>query len=202
MSYNLPIQVKPSGLSTEGPHIARCYSLVQLGTIYVLDKWQSQVRISWELPFDKRVFGRGKNPAPKTISKDYAANLYGSSWLKKHIISWMGQSVMGKLDQANTEGFDPFIVVGEPCILHVIHKRSSRGAWYEDIENITPLDRECPDQYNPTKVLTFENFDMRIFQGLPDFVQKKIMGSKEWEQLNSTRYSDEKPTGPVKDMPF
>jgi hypothetical protein len=183
---NMPINSKPIGLSAEGLHVARCYALVQLGTIYIPDKWQSRVRISWELPNDQRVFVKGHKPAPKTVSKEYASNLYGNSWLKKHLISWFGQEVMNRLDETNNEGFDPFIVVGQPCLLSIVHLRSGKGAWYEDIDGVFPLRHGdvCPAQYNPTKVLTMENFSFEIFNSLPEFVQKKIMGSKEWKLVN------------------
>lgn len=181
---NLPIQSKPAGLVAEGLHLARCYALIQLGTIFIVDKWQAQVRLQFELPYDVRVFRKGAKPAPKTVSKEYAANLYNKSWLKRHLISWLGEEVMLRLDEANNDGFDPFIVVGQPCQLDMRHKQSQKGAWYEDIEMIYPAGpaHVIPEQYNPTQILTFDNFDKNVFANLPEFVQKKIVGSKEYEQ--------------------
>lgn len=171
---------KQPGFSEEGWHAARCFSLVQLGTIFIVNKFQSQVRLTWEMPFDKRQYN-GQTPAPKQISREYASSFYGKSWLKQHLASWLGDDIVLQLDKK----FDPYLILGQPCQIKIEHKMNpNSGTWFEEITNILPLaDKEMPPQFNETRLLTFDNFDRELFNKLPDFVAQKIMSSKEYQYI-------------------
>lgn len=172
----------PPGFSAEGYHTARCVSLVELGTIFVYDKWQGQLRLTWEMPRDLRDYKKGFAPSPKQISKEYASSFYGRSWLKRHLTSWLGEQTVHDLDHK----FDPYAIVGAPCMIKIEHRRNvTTEAWYEDISDIQPMPEDkVPPAFNEYRVLTFKNFDVDIFNKLPDFVTAKIMRSKEFPLLN------------------
>jgi hypothetical protein len=43
----------------------------------------------------------------------------------------------------------------------------------------------CPEQINPTQVLSYDNFDVSLFESLPEILRKKIESSKEYKELGS-----------------
>lgn len=63
------VQVEP------GTYIARCYSMIEIGTIETeykgIKKMQHKVNITWELPTELAVFKEEKGPEPYVVSKNY-----------------------------------------------------------------------------------------------------------------------------------
>jgi hypothetical protein len=178
---------KDPSFSAEGYHVARCFSLVQLGTIFIVSKFQNQVRLTFEMPMELRDYSGGRGMAPKQISREYASSFYGSSWLKRHLTQWLGDAAVASLDKK----FDPWLILGQTCQIKIEHgKNENTGAWYEIISDIQPLPAQnCPPPFNENRLLTFENFDREIFEKLPDYVIQKIMSSKEYQLMNARNMS-------------
>ena len=42
---------------------------------------------------------------------------------------------------------------------------------------------ECPPQINPTKVLSYDNFDWKVYDALPTFMKEKISGAEEFKRM-------------------
>lgn len=170
-----------------GNYIARCYQMIQIGTVNELingeNKLMNKVRIGWELPTETRVFNEDKGEQPFVISKEYTLSLSDKANLRKMLASWRGKDFTE--DQAKS--FDITCLIGVPCMLNVIHKLSKDGTkTYQEIGSISPPPKgfECPKAVNDVLLLEYDNFDYMVFDSLPDFIKDKIRTSKEFMTMD------------------
>lgn len=174
-----------------GNHLARCYGMVQIGTvkeetgIYV-GKESHKVRISWETPHECHDFGKGLQPF--SVHKEFTLSMNEKATLRKYLESWRGKA----FTEAEAEKFDITKLLGKPCMINVIHKTSGKGSTYADISSIATLPKglECPDQVNATVELSFDSWKQHVFDGLPDFVKEKIKKSKEYAAITAPGHTE------------
>lgn len=191
-----------------GNYIARCISMVHIGTIPDTfegkEKFLNKVRISFELPNELKEFKEGEGEKPYIVSKEFTLSLGEKANLRKALESWRGKA----FTEEEAKGFDLEKLLGVACIVNVIHKTSKSNKTYADIASITPLLKgtTCPPQVNETFVFSHENFDQQKFDELPEWLQKKVKLSKEYiamenqfmqEHTNSQQAADE-----ADDLPF
>lgn len=171
-------------LTPAGNHIARCFSMVDVGTIQ--SEWQGQVktlrkvRIGFELPNELHVFKEENGEQPFTIYKTYTASLGEKANLRKDLESWRGKA----FNDAELKEFAIDKLLGVPCMINVIHNVSNKGNTYSKISSITPIPKgmEAPEQIHPTFIFDYtENFDK--LTELPDFIQEEIKSSKEYAEV-------------------
>ena len=48
-----------------------------------------------------------------------------------------------------------------------------------------PRGLECPPQLNPTKVLSYDDWNPVVFEGLSDYLKGKIITSDEYKAMNA-----------------
>ena len=173
---------KPREIVPHGTHIARCYSMVHIGTIeweYMGDKkYSDKVRISFELPHEMREWGEDKFESPMSISKEYTLSMHEKSNLRKDLESWRGKSF-----NDNELPFDVTQLIGKCCNLSVIHKSNKSGNEYAYIGGISSLTKgtECPEQFNPSFIFNYENnFDEQWVDNQPDWIQEQIKSTPEY----------------------
>lgn len=170
-----------------GNYIARCYQMVQLGTITdtVMGKTvtAAKVRIGWELPTELKVFKEENGEQPLVISMDFTLSMNSKANLRKSLASWRGKD----FTEEEAKAFDITKLLGVPCMLNIIHKPgvADPTKMYEKISSLSPLPKgvECPAQINPTFVLSYDAWDDEKFLSLPDFIQDKIKSSSEFQQM-------------------
>lgn len=189
-----------------GNHLARCYGMVQIGTVkeetgIYAGKETHKVRISWETPHESHDFGKGLQPF--SIHKEFTLSMNEKATLRKMLESWRGKA----FTEVEAEKFDITKLLGKPCMINVIHKTSGKGSTYADISSIATLPKgfECPDQVNPTVELSFDNWNSQLFESLPDFVKNKIKSSKEYAAMTAPGHTEtpQAPTGnEADDLPF
>jgi len=188
-----------------GNYLARCYSMVHLGTTHEFimgqEKILDKVRITWELPTELRTFNEEKGEQPMAISKEYTLSMHEKSNLRKDLESWRGKGFSE--DESNS--FDISTLLGVPCMLSVIHKTSkASGMEYATISGIATLPKGqiCPEQINKTFEFNFEDmFDVDILENMPDFIKEKIKKSAEYKQkINPENVEDN--NDPTNDLPF
>lgn len=175
---------KAADLPPAGNHIARCYSMIHIGTIKEtirgVVKDLNKVRVTWELPTEKKVFNPEKGEEPYTISKDYTLSMYEKSNLLKDLQSWRGKP----FSDDEIKAFDVTKLLSVPCMLNIIHASSkSSGKEYATIASISGLPKgvACPPQINPNFEFSLETFDDTKFSQLPEWIRKKIVDSKEYK---------------------
>jgi hypothetical protein len=203
---------KPRELVPAGNQVARCYSMVHLGTNieeYMGEKKaMNKVRISWELPEEMRVFDEAKGEQPMSISKEYTLSMFEKANLRKELEGWRGKG----FTEEEAKVFDITKLLGKSCLLNIIHKTSKTGNEYAVINSISGLPKgmDCPKQINPTFEFNFQDkFDLKILESLPQFIRDKIKTSFEYKAINNPQDQDlthdevmSNNSEPENDLPF
>jgi hypothetical protein len=76
-------------------------------------------------------------------------------------------------------------------MLNVIEKKGNDGKNYVNVDGITPVpsmikQAGLPTAINQNEVFSLDEPDMEMFNTFSDNLKKKIMGTPEWEKLNTT----------------
>lgn len=168
-----------------GNHIARCYSMVEIGTEEVEfngeKKKAYKVRITWELPHETKIFNEAKGAQPFSVSKDYTLSMHEKANLRHDLQSWRGKAFTDE----EAKAFDITKLIGVPCMLNVIHNVSkANGNTYANIAGVTPVPKgmSVPEQVNSSFVLSYDNFDEALYQGLPDWLRERIAKTPEYKK--------------------
>lgn len=198
----------PRELIPSGNYLARCYSMVHIGTVEEIimgtQKKLNKVRLTWELPTELKVFKPENGEQPRVISKEYTLSMNEKSNLRKMLASWRGKD----FTEAEAKGFDITKLLGATCMLNIIHKPGTKdpSKIYEEIGSVSPVPKGMPasKQINKTVLLDYDNFDEDVFESLPEFVKNKIMVSDEYKAM--IKGDKETPKGQIPDtedgLPF
>ena len=161
----------PRKVCPSGSHVARCYGMIEIGTVEQVYQGESKkahkVIIDFELPLETAVFKDGEEEKPFVISKEYTLSFHEKSTLRAHLSSWRGKP----FSDSEAGSFDITKLVGIPAMVNVIHKASQDGTkTYANIASISPMPKglTCPDQVNPSRILAYSNWNQEVFIGLPD----------------------------------
>jgi len=172
-----------------GAYAARCYSIVDLGTreevIQGNAKVIHKIRITFELPTERRVFSEEKGEQPCVISKEFNLVLSEKSTLRAFLRSWRGKD----FTEAEAAAFDVAKLIGAPCLLNIIHVagKANPSRMYDEISSVSPLPKGmvCPPQENPSFEFSFDGYSQEVFDSLPNFLKEKVAGSYEFRDLLS-----------------
>ena len=170
-----------------GNYVARCYSMIDLGTreeeILGQKKIVHKVRVTFELPTELKVFNPEKGEQPCVISKEFTLSMNEKANLRAFLTSWRGKA----FTEEEASAFDVTKLLGVPCLLNVIHKqgRKDPSKVFDEIASATPIPKGmvCPPQVNPTFEFSINEFDQAKFESMPNFLQEKIKGSDEYKAL-------------------
>jgi len=166
-----------------GNHAARCVYLVHIGT--EKDEFQGQekhlnrVRITWELPNELAVFNSDAGEQPYLISQDYTLSLGEKANLRAMLQAWRGKP----FTDDELKGFDITTIIGVPCLLNVIHKKSKAGKDFAAIAGVTPLPKgmAIPDQITDSIIFGYDPFEIEIFNALPEWIRNRIVTTPEYQ---------------------
>ena len=172
-----------------GTYVARCYSMIEIGTIeseYLGEKKKRhEVMISWELPTELEIFHEEKGEEPFVVSKTYGLSMHEKATLQRDLESWRGKG----FTEQEAAKFDVTKLMGVPCMLSIIHRpgKVDPTKTYVEIASISAMPRglECPPQINPTKVLSYDDWNPVVFEGLSDYLKGKIITSDEYKAMNA-----------------
>lgn len=169
-------------------YVARCVEMVQIGRVTTnyqgQVKEQPKVRLTWELP-DHLVEYKGEKQ-PARIGEEYTLTLDERGNLRPMLEGWRG----AQFTEEQAKGFDVTVLVGVPCLLGITHGKSKDGKTYANISTVSKLLKNmvCPDQYHPSRIVEYGNWDWDAYDALPDFVKKKMQETPEFKTL--TRPAD------------
>lgn len=188
-----------------GNYVARCYSMVHLGTIEenILGtvKKLNKVRITWELPTELKVFKEENGEQPMVISKEFTLSLHEKATLRSFLKNWRGKDFTDQEARA----FDIEKLIGAPCMLNITHKTKKDGSGvYAEIGSVSTLPKglSCPEQITESFIFTYENFDELKFNTLPDFMKNKMVTSDEYKLVKSGGNEVEVVSETEDDLPF
>jgi len=174
-------QSKDRVIIPAGNHVARCYKMIELGTLTDEYKGESitrhRVSLSWELPNETHTFSEEQGPQPLSMNKEYTLSMHERATLRQHLESWRGK----QFTKQEAEAFDITKLLGVPCMLNIVHSQSQNGNTYAQLTSITPLAKGmiAPDQINESFEFSLSEFDQDKFDQLPEFLKDKIDRSKE-----------------------
>lgn len=170
-----------------GTYVARCYSMIEIGTIETEFNGEKRkahkVAIAWELPTELETFHEERGPEPFAVSKTYTLSMHEKSTLRKDLESWRGKGY----SEEEARKFDITKLLGQPCLLSIIHQPGIKDPSknYVAISSISRLmkGQECQPQINPTRILSFDDFNWDVFESLSDYLKDKIKASEEYQRL-------------------
>jgi hypothetical protein len=183
-----------------GVYIARCYSLIDLGT--QLTGYQDQpktlkpqLRIGWELfgeddtgqPLTALVNGK---PMPLTIGTEYTVSMHEKATLRIHLAAWRGRDFTAD----EIKGFEVKKLLGAYCMVNCT---TSEKNGKTKVAGITPLPSALkaskPAGVHDLVLFDLEEPDMEVFSTLYDYLKTKIKTSPEWKRLNTADSFDDIP---------
>lgn len=169
---------KPRIQAPAGSHMARCFSIIDLGTQETPYGDFHKVRITWELPEEKAVFKEENGEQPFVLSRDYTLSLYEKANLRHDLESWRGRA----FTEEELKGFDISKLIGTPCMLSVIHKTTDKGKTFANISSVSALPKgmKVPPQINASVEYAITDGENDVFRALPEWLQKKIQSAQEW----------------------
>lgn len=187
-SSNTPREQVPAAL-----HLARCYEMIQIGT--VTDTWEGQtkqlnkVRIGFELPEELRVFNEDKGEQPMVISREFTLSMHEKASLRLFLEGWRGK----KFTEEEAKKFDITVLIGVPAMLNVTHTEKGDKV-YANIASATPIHKSmvCPAPINPPRVLSFAAFDWDLYESLPKFLKEKIANTPEYGAVYTAKVAKER----------
>lgn len=171
-------------LIPQGMHVARCYSMVHVGTVqweYNGDvKHTDKVRITWELPNQTKVFKEENGEQPFVISQEYTLSMHPKSNLRQNLETWRGKG----FTEQEADDFDITKLLGIPCMLNIMHSEAKNGKVYDNIGSVNPMMQgmECPAQVNETFEFNYDDkFDLNWLREQPDFIKDMIKSTPEYK---------------------
>lgn len=184
----------PRELIPAGNYIARCYKMIQIGTVTEMvmgkPKVLHKIRIGWELPTETRVFNEEKGPQPLVIDNEYTLSMHEKSTLRSVLKSWRGKD----FTEDEAKCFDVTKLLGVPCFLNIIHRpgKTDPTKMYQQIAGITPMPKgvQCPAQINPTFVLSYDDWSDEKYNQLPDFIKQKMASSVEYIKMRNPEHEE------------
>lgn len=205
----IPASTQQRELIPAGNYIARCFQLIQIGTVTdtIMGRTTtaSKVRIGWELPEELKVFDEARGPQPLMISAEYTLSTGQKANLRKMLASWRGKD----FTEEEAKYFDVAKLIGATCMLNVIHVAGKQdpSKMYEKIAGVTPLPKsvKCPDAINPQFVLSYDEWDIEKFNQLPTFITDRMKSSSEFQKIlrpEETSVQEHEPDPIESDLPF
>lgn len=173
-------------LSPPGTHAARCVSIIDLGTHD--NEWQGKVSkkhdmfVMWELPNEMNEFtdkDGNEVTAPFTVSAFYTASLSEKANLRKILESWRGRAFTDE----ELQGFDPKKVLGQPCMLTVIHKPKQNSSDMKTVvAAVSPMPKgmDVPAAHHDLTYFSIDDFTQEDLDKVSDGLKNKIMQSDEY----------------------
>jgi len=183
-----------------GTHIARCYSMIHIGTVewewQGETKYSNKIRVTFELPHEMRDFSGEQKPM--VISKEYTLSLHEKSNLRRDLEGWRGKSFTNK----ELAHFDTTNLISKECNISIIHKTSKSGNEFAQIGSISGITKgtDCPKQFNDSFIFNYEdNFNEDWLEQQPKWIKDQIKNTDEYKnKMNQKKFQDT----PTDDIPF
>jgi hypothetical protein len=182
-----------------GSHMARCYSLIDLGTQRTEAQFgvkdQHKIQICWEL------FGEDDNGAsltidvdgkqmPMTIKKSYTVSLHEKASLRHDLASWRGKDFTDE----EAKAFDVSALIGAPCMLSITESENN-GKTYSNVNGISrlpaALKTAMPSPVHKCVMFDLDSPDMTVFAGFHERLQEAIKKAPEWKKHKAVNMDSE-----------
>lgn len=177
-----------------GSHLARLYRIVDLGTQPT--EWQGQqkflrkIMLSWEVHSedeagDPLITDEG---APLALFKNYTLSWSENSNLRKDLQAWRGKP----WTDAEANRFDLKNILGQFCMLNVIHRPGQNGKIYANVSGIAPVPAAIkknglPEGINEIQMFRLAEPDWELYETFSKGLKAKIEASPEYKALTGRK---------------
>lgn len=159
--------------------------MIDLGTHE--DKYEGEtrdrrtVRLTFELPTEKKVFKEENGEQPYLISKEFTFSVHEKSGLRKFLQIWQGVPFTN--EEANA--FDIGKLLGATALVSISHTpRNDKTYANLDSAMRLPKGMVCPPQIGESLILHLDEFGTAEFSEtmakLPAWIRKKVETSSEY----------------------
>ena len=179
-------------LAPEGTHHSIVVSLVEIGTIegewMGKPKLQKKIRLTFELPEETKVWKEGEDAKPLVVSQEYTLSMAPKAKLRAVVEGIIGTSLLDE----EADAFDVEEIVGKNCLISIKHKTSNAGNKYVIVDTTAPLMKGMIEKksFNEIKVLTYGSWNQELFNALPEFLQKQMQETPEYQSQFGTESAD------------
>jgi len=166
-------------------HFVRLVQIIDLGTQTVVrkeeEKQQRKIMLTFEFPEEKYEF-ETKDGEKKSGVK-LKSNQFTLSWNEKAGLRKFIETRQGVQDLGN-DGLDVKVRLGKSGIGTIQHNQYN-GKTYDNLEAVAPLMKWMEDQKAVTELSYFDldNYDAKLFDKLPQWIQDKIRLSPEYTKV-------------------
>ena len=170
-------QERKSNPIEAGAYIARCVQIIDLGDQFndMAQKYVRKTMLTFEIPSERvEVDGKSK---PRLMSKTYTLSLNEKATLRKDLESWYG---------ALDFPIDIRRVLGLPCTINVVSKKSKTGNEYSTIGSIGRPMKGIPVPEQETESLVFDidqEDAIEAVEKLPEWIKKTIKESPSFKTV-------------------
>lgn len=160
-----------------GTHIARCISLIGVGTHIKeykgKERHANEIVIVWELPFETKTDG-----TPFTVSKFYTRSLAKKANLRKDLVAWRGKD----FTEEQLNGFDMKNILDKGCQV-VLTKPENRDR--VDVSSVAGIPKgvTLPERVNELKYFDVYDFKIEEYNDLSERMQEWIAKSIEFIEI-------------------
>ena len=192
----MSFRVEASGGSREfkivpaGTHLARLYRIVDLGT--QTSDFQGEIKVQRKVMFAWEIHGEEDDGSPlmtedgkpMAIFKNYTLSWNEAATLRKDLQAWRGTPWT---DQEAAR-FDLKNVLGQWCMLNVIHKPGKEGKTFANVAGISPVPsfmkkQGLPEGHNPLQLFRLGDPDWDLYETFSKGLKAKIEASPEFRAL-------------------
>ncbi len=157
-----------------GTHLARCYSIVDLGTQHGeymgKPKVRNQIMVRFELPEELMSDGR-----PFSVAAFWTNSTNEKATLRIVLDTWRGKP----MTEEEAKSFDLMKIIGVPGLVTLGRNKNNKVR----VVGVGPLmkNQKCPPQVNKSSAFWLDEFDPTAFNDLPDGLQAIIKRSDEYQ---------------------
>jgi hypothetical protein len=170
-------------IAPAGNHIARLYSIIDLG--HQATDWKGEAKIMHKVVFTWELHGdddaglplKTDEGKPLIVSKRYTVSLGDQARLRQDLESWSNK----KMTAEDRKNFDLKGLLGKFCMVNITHSEDGK---YANISGISPVPSALrsvqPEGINPVLHFWLAEFDQSKYDSLPKYYKEKITESSEW----------------------
>ena len=194
---------KKRTLVPEGNHVARCISIIDLGTAD--SEWKGEVKkrkrvmFTFEFPDHTAVFREEDGPQPLGRSVTYTASLSQKAKLRQDLQAWRGRAFTAE----DLMKFDLQNVLGVPCLANVQHKENANGTTSDRIVGLSALPKglQCPDSANEPWAYSIDQHP-KNWDKVPSWAKEDILASDDMAVSEVTDTPKQSTEVTVDEVPF
>jgi len=197
MQDSLTAPIAQRVLPPADTHVARIYSIVDLGTQNEIYKGKPKVvhkiMFRFELPEARHIWDEAEGERPHTMVKEFSLSMGSEASLRKAV-----EAIRGKFaSDEEAAKFEILSLVGQACLLQIEHVTKPTGTSAKIIA-ITklPSSTKAPEQFNTSFIYLISHHTQQstksaaeaAFAAFPEFMRNKIAASPEYKRAQNTPF--------------